>query len=137
LGLVAFASIQLSISPSQPFTLDIITANMKASLLCSATLFSLATFAFPTNLLKGDISEDTLAEITSLAAKISRDLETRGRAGNVKRGFNAEAQRISTTGKNAYVRGIIKMQDAVCRVANDFSFRLRQAQMTSVGLVPV
>jgi hypothetical protein len=82
---------------------------MKASVLCSATLFSLATFAFPANLLKGDVSEDTLAELTTLAAKITRDLETTKQAGNVKRGFNADAQRVSTTGEHQYVCGLIQM----------------------------
>jgi hypothetical protein len=77
---------------------------MKASFLYSATLFSLATFAFPTNLLNKDISEDTLAEITALASKITREAETNRRASNVKRGFNADAQRVSTTGDHKYVR---------------------------------
>ncbi|KAH7406357.1 Chloroperoxidase [Phaeosphaeria sp. MPI-PUGE-AT-0046c] len=76
---------------------------MKASILCSATLFTLATFAFPANLLKGDISEATLAEITSLTEKITRDLEIKRRSGHEKRAFNAEAQRISTTGDHSYI----------------------------------
>jgi hypothetical protein len=76
---------------------------MKVSLLCSATLFSLATLAFPANLLKGDISEATLAEITALTEKITRDLEAKRQGGHVKRSFNAEAQRISTTGDHKYV----------------------------------
>jgi hypothetical protein len=87
---------------------------MKASLLCSATLFSLATFAFPANLIKNDISEDTLAELTSLAAKITQDFETKQQQGNVKRAFDAKAQRISTTGDHAYVRGSIEMKVIVC-----------------------
>jgi hypothetical protein len=80
---------------------------MRASLICSATLFSLASFAFPANLLKGDISEDTLTEITALAAKIYRDTEVKRDPSNVKRTFNADAQRVSTTGKHAYVRTLI------------------------------
>jgi hypothetical protein len=80
---------------------------MRASLICSATLFPLASFAFPANLLRGDISEDALAEITALAAKIHRDTETKRDSSNVKRAFNADAQRISTTGKHAYVRTLI------------------------------
>ncbi|CAN9081888.1 unnamed protein product [Alternaria alternata] len=76
---------------------------MKASLLCSATLFSLATFAFPANLLSNDISDDTLADIAVLAAKIKRAAEERPDASNVKRGFNADAQRISTSGDHQYI----------------------------------
>ena len=72
-------------------------------MLCGTTLFTLATFAFPANLLKGDISETTLAEITSLTEKITRDLETKRQSGHVKRAFNAPAQRISTTGDHRYV----------------------------------
>jgi hypothetical protein len=76
---------------------------MKISLFCSATLFSLATFAFPANLLKGDISDEALAEITELAAKIRRDAEAKQQSGNVKRAFDADAQRVSTTGDHRYV----------------------------------
>ncbi|KAL1642463.1 hypothetical protein SLS61_009677 [Didymella pomorum] len=67
-----------------------------------ATLFT-AAFAFPANLLKGDISKATLAEITSLTEKIARDLETKRQGGHVKRAFSAEAQRISTTGDHKYI----------------------------------
>lgn len=87
---------------------------MKVSILCSATLFTLATFAFPANLLKGDISEATLAEITALTEKITRDLETQRQGGYVKRAFNAEAQRISTTGEHRYVSGYIAMRTYQC-----------------------
>lgn len=80
-----------------------VVVNMKASILSSVTLFALATFAFPANLLKGDISEATLAEITSLTEKITRDLEIKRQGGHVKRAFSAEAQRISTTGDHRYV----------------------------------
>jgi hypothetical protein len=80
---------------------------MRASLICSATLFPFASFAFPANLLKGDISEDTLTEITALAAKIYRDTEVQRDLSNAKRAFNADAQRVSTTGKHAYVRTLI------------------------------
>jgi hypothetical protein len=101
--------------PSQSFTSDIF-ASMKVSLLCSATLFSLATLAFPANLLKGDISEATLAEITALTEKITRDLETKRQGGHVKRAFNAEAQRISTTGDHKYVSRSLetKIQQYTC-----------------------
>lgn len=77
---------------------------MRASLICSATLFSLASFAFPANFLKEDISEDMLTEITALATKIYREAEVERDFGNVKRAFNADAQRVSTTGNHAYVR---------------------------------
>ena len=82
---------------------------MKISILCSATLFTWVAFAFPTNLLKGDISEATLAEITSLTETITRDLGTKRQGGHVKRAFSAEAQRISTTGDHRYVRFSINM----------------------------
>jgi hypothetical protein len=83
---------------------------MKVSILYVATLFTLATFAFPTKLLKGDISKATLAEITSLTEKITRGLETKRHGGHVKRAFNAEAQRISTAGDHSYVSGSIEMK---------------------------
>jgi hypothetical protein len=86
---------------------------MKVSLVCSATLFSLATLAFPANLLKGDISDATLAEITALTEKITRDLETKQQGGHVKRAFNAEAQRLSTTGDHKYVSNSIWTKDTV------------------------
>lgn len=76
---------------------------MKTSLLCGASLFSLAAFAFPTSLLQNDIGQDTLAEITALAAKITREAESKQKLGNVKRGFNAEAQSVSITGQHEYV----------------------------------
>jgi hypothetical protein len=84
---------------------------MKVSLLCIATLFSLATFAFPASMLKGDMSKSTLAEITALTEKISSDLESKRSGAHVKRVFNAEAQRISTTGYHKYVSGPIEMCD--------------------------
>ena len=87
---------------------------MKVSLLCSATLFTWATLAFPTNLLKGDISEATLAEITSLTERITRDLENKRDDGYVKRAFNIEAQRISTTGDHKYVCIPVHMKTERC-----------------------
>lgn len=78
---------------------------MKLSILCSATLFSLATYAFPAALLKGDISDATLAEITALTEKI---LENQQQDGHVKRAFNSKAQRIDTTGEHAYVSVLSK-----------------------------
>ncbi|EOA83046.1 hypothetical protein ACJQWK_04537 [Exserohilum turcicum] len=76
---------------------------MKVSVLCSATLFSSAAFAFPASMLKGDISKTTLGEITSLAESISRDLESKRSGAYVGRAFNAEAQRISTSGDHRYI----------------------------------
>jgi hypothetical protein len=76
---------------------------MRASLICSATLFSLACFSFATN--KGDISEDTLAEYVALAARIAR--ESKVKRDSSRRAFDADAQRISTTGEHAYVRTIV------------------------------
>jgi hypothetical protein len=81
---------------------------MKASLLCSLSLYSLSTLAFPASLFKNDMSDETLAEITALAARITSDLETE-KEGNVKRGlaFNAEAQYISNSGEHRYVRTFV------------------------------
>ncbi|KAI2486712.1 oxidase [Pyrenophora tritici-repentis] len=78
---------------------------MKLSLLCSATLFTLATYAFPTNLLNNDLSAEALAEITEIAAKITREAETKRQLGAsiLPPGFDADAQRISTTGKWRYI----------------------------------
>jgi hypothetical protein len=86
---------------------------MKVSFFCSATLFSLATLAFPANLLQGDISDATLAEITALTEKITRDLETKQKGGYVKRAFNADAQRLSTTGDHKYVSDPTRTKDTV------------------------
>jgi hypothetical protein len=78
---------------------------MKVSLLCGATLFSAATFAFPANLRKGAIGEDVLAEINALMARITKEAETQQQPGLEKRlSFNAEAQRVSNTGDHRYVR---------------------------------
>lgn len=84
---------------------------MKVSVLCIATLFSLPTFAFPASMLKGDISKTTLAEITALTERISRDLESKRSGTYVKRAFNAEAQRISTSGDHKYVSGSIEIHN--------------------------
>lgn len=108
------------ISPFRFLTSEFVIANMKASIFCSATLFTWATLAFPSNILQGDIkanllkgsdiSQDTLAEITALSEKIARDLETRSQGGHVKRAFNAEAQRISITGDHKYVCSSFDME---------------------------
>lgn len=89
---------------------------MKVSVLCGATLFSLATFAFPASMLKGDISDATLAEITALTERIARDLESKRSGAHVKRAFDAEAQRISTTGDHKYVSSAIGMRDMESRL---------------------
>ncbi|KAJ4384921.1 hypothetical protein N0V86_000525 [Didymella sp. IMI 355093] len=76
---------------------------MKVSLICSAALFSLATVAFPANLLKGDISTEQLAEITALAERITKEAERKPQSANAKRSFDADAQHVSTTGDYAYM----------------------------------
>ena len=60
---------------------------------------------------QGDISDATLAEITALTERIARDLESRRSGAHVKRAFDAEAQRISTTGDHRYVSSAIGMRD--------------------------
>lgn len=76
---------------------------MKSSLFQIAAFLSAGVFAFPAQLFKSDISADTLAEITVLASRIARDAETHQKTGNIKRGFDANAQHVSTTGKHAYM----------------------------------
>jgi hypothetical protein len=84
---------------------------MKTSLLWGASLFASA-FAFPASLLANDISDEQLAEITALAEKVKIDLEAKQQHGNVKRlGFNADAQRVNTTGQWEYVRTSIGIEE--------------------------
>jgi hypothetical protein len=93
----------------QYLSLDLLSvATMKASILCSVALFSWAAFAFPANLLNNfpaDLSDEALAEVTELAAKITREVETKRQLGAsiLPPGFDADAQRISTTGDHRYV----------------------------------
>lgn len=81
---------------------------MKASLICGAALLPLATFAFPANLLKGDISAEQLAELTALAERITQEAQKKPQPAHVKRTFDADAQHVSTTGDHAYVRVILR-----------------------------
>lgn len=104
---------------------------MKLSLVCGAVLFSAASFAFPTSLLKGDISDDALAEITALAAKISHEAEAKLQFGHVKRAFNASSQCVSTTGEHAYVCYLLGR--LVRHIADQIFDRLRQVPMTFVA----
>jgi hypothetical protein len=78
---------------------------MKVSLLCSATIFSLAAFAFPSNLLNNDFNDDALAEITALAERITKEAETKRQLGSaiLPPGFDADAQLVSNTGEHRYV----------------------------------
>jgi len=78
---------------------------MKFSVLCSATLWSLSALAFPAGLLNGDnVSDEMLAEITELAAKIQKQAETARAPGSEKRAaFDAGAQRVDTTGEHKFV----------------------------------
>jgi len=77
---------------------------MKASLFFSATLFASA-FAFPANLanlIKNDISDETLAQITELADKITEDIARRqSQEGNVKRAFSTTP--VENTGDHKYI----------------------------------
>jgi hypothetical protein len=81
---------------------------MKGSILCSIALFSWAVFAFPANLLNNlpaDLSDEALAEVTELAAKITREIETKRQpsASILPPVFDANAQRISMTGDHRHV----------------------------------
>lgn len=98
---------------------------MKASTLFTVTLFSWAAVAFPANLLNNlpaDLSDEGLAEITELAAKITRAVEEMP-ANLAKRqlgasilppGFDADAQRISITGEHRYVGGLLRWKTCSC-----------------------
>lgn len=83
-------------------SLSLFPSTMKVSLFYSATLFSLATFAFPASLLKKDISAEQLAEITALVDRITKEAGISTRLG-ARASFDAEAQHVSTTGDHAYV----------------------------------
>jgi len=109
---------------------------MKVSLLYSATLFTLATFAFPANILNNELGDEALAEITELAAKITREAKTKRQLGAavLPPGFNADAQRVSTTGKWRYVRRSLEFDTLT---ADSPVHRLLQAQTTFVGHVLV
>jgi hypothetical protein len=115
---------------------------MKATIFCSATLFSLAAFAFPANLLNNinkDIGAEQLAEITELAAKISREVETKRQLGAniLPPGFDAKAQLVSTTGDHKYVCSPVKMKDSSALNADDPMHRSHQVRETSVDLARV
>lgn len=76
---------------------------MRVSFL-SLAAFVLPAFAFPSALLKGDISGEELQKITELAQKIAHT--SRKRQAGLKVldvGFDAEAQRVDTTGEHEYV----------------------------------
>jgi hypothetical protein len=103
--------LEFGVTPDFLFPIPRLFSTMKASLLFGATLLSISAFAFPANLLNGDISEEALAEISALAAKITREAKTKRQLDIVKPGFNADAQRISTTGKHQYVCGPIKVEE--------------------------
>lgn len=83
--------------------------KMKTSILYTASLCITAAVAFPANLLNnGDISSETLAEINSIVARIEREAAAASEKrqlgfGLVKPGFDADAQRVDTTGAHQYV----------------------------------
>lgn len=112
---------------------------MKVSLLCSATLFTLATFAFPANLLNNDLSDVALSEITELAAKIKQQALSKRQLGTaiLPPGFDADAQRVSTIGQWKYVRRSLEIEAFDMFGANHPVRRLRRVRMTSVGLALV
>ncbi|EMD94579.1 hypothetical protein COCC4DRAFT_66246 [Bipolaris maydis ATCC 48331] len=82
---------------------------MKTSILYTASLCITAAVAFPANLLNnGDISSETLAEINSIVARIEREAAAASEKrqlgfGLVKPGFDADAQRVDTTGAHQYI----------------------------------
>ena len=95
---------QLQVPVYHLFTSRIFIATMKIALICSVALF-LPVFASPTKLVNTDISEDTLNEITALLANITNQANTKRQLGLgiTKTGFNADAQRVSNSGKYRYV----------------------------------
>lgn len=80
---------------------------MKLSLIGSAALLPLTAFSFPANLVK-DISAEQLAELTALAERITQEAQKKPQPAHVKRTFDADAQHVSTTGDNAYVRIVLR-----------------------------
>lgn len=110
---------------------------MKAFLICSAPLFSVASFAFPTSLLKGDIDEHALAAITISAAKISLQMEAKRDSVKVKRVliYDSDPHRISTTGEQAYI--CVCLFWTVYVIAGHVSCRLCQVVMTFAALALV
>jgi len=66
-------------------------------------MLPLTTFAFPANLIKGDISVEQLVELTALAERITQEAQKKPQLAHVKRTFDADPQHVSTTGEHAYV----------------------------------
>jgi hypothetical protein len=108
--------------------------RMKVSVLYSVSLFVSAALAFPANLLNGDISDETLAEINGLVAKIKREAETKRQLGLgvLKPGFDADAQRISTTGDHRYVSFRVALSGGNVGSCADNVARLHRVRMISV-----
>lgn len=108
---------------------------MKASLIWSAALFSVASFAFPKSLLKGDIDEGAHAGIAISAAKKSLRVEAKRDSVKVKRAFDSDPHRISTTGEQAYI--CVCLLWTVHLIADHVSYRLCQVVMTFAALALV
>lgn len=106
---------------------------MKFSTLCSVSLFAVSAFAFPANLLNNDISDETLAEITGLVEKVKREADVKRQlgVGIIKPGFDANAQRISTSGEHRYVCAFFDVSLFHLLISR---CRLLQAPTTFVGL---
>ncbi|ETS73861.1 hypothetical protein PFICI_14807 [Pestalotiopsis fici W106-1] len=78
---------------------------MRLSLFSGIALSALCATAFPTSVINSDLSNEDLARINDLAAKISADVKAKRVAGidAIKPGFDADAQRIDTTGDHAWI----------------------------------
>ncbi|KAI4593977.1 hypothetical protein KJ359_008765 [Pestalotiopsis sp. 9143b] len=78
---------------------------MRLSLFSGVALLALRATAFPASALNSDLSEEDLARINDLAAKITADVKAKRIAGidAIKPGFDADAQRPDTTGDHAWI----------------------------------
>lgn len=88
---------------------------MKFSTLCSASLLAVTAFAFPASMLNNkDISAEQLAQISEMVEKIKREVGEKRQlgAGIIKPGFDANAQRISTSGEHRYVCALFDLDRA-------------------------
>lgn len=82
----------------------------------SAAFLPLVALAYPSNLFSHDFSDETLAEITSLAAQIKEEALTRRQLGLnvVKFGFDAKSQYVSTTGEYRFVSCSPRISHTTC-----------------------
>jgi hypothetical protein len=80
---------------------------MMKTLLLFSTFFALQAFAFPSALLRYDLSSVELQRITELADKIATASRKRQAGLDILNvGFDADAQKVDTSGEHEYVSGL-------------------------------